>query len=266
MAQRNEPAVIGQEHDFSRPQELKVAHSLSKGRVTNSFPESKLCLSFVDGLCAGRTGLILTKRRTILGRGEDCDIIFDGETVSRQHCEIIRCGTIYVLTDGSRNGSYVNGERVSQAQLRDGDQIRIGQNILLVHLVSGSSTNVIANKTTTPHPLPPPIELLPHIVIKGLEEGVTQPFSEECITIGRRSDNHLVLEDDNISRQHISIERRSGQYYVCDLGSANGTYLNDQRVDCAPLNDGDRLRIGSFVLTINLLDQDCILNFKKIIR
>jgi pSer/pThr/pTyr-binding forkhead associated (FHA) protein len=255
--------VIGQEHDFTRPQEPTVAISLGQGRATNSFPDSKLCLSFIDGLCAGRTGLMLTKERTTLGRGEECDIILDGETVSRQHCVIVRCGAIFLLEDSSRNGSYLNGERVSRAQLRDGDQIRIGQNALLVHLSTGADTGVMTSKPTTPHPLAPPIELKPHIVVKGLEEGVTQPFSEDRITIGRRSDNHLVLEDDNISRQHLSLERREGQYFVGDLGSANGVYLNDQRIECAQLSEGDRLRIGNFTATVNLLEQDCILNFKK---
>ncbi len=258
--------MIGQEHDFTRPQESTVAVSLGKGRVTDSLPDSKLCLSFVEGLCAGRTGMILTKRQTTIGRDEDCDIILDGETVSRYHCEIILWGSVYVLRDSSRNGSYINGERVSQAQLRDGDQVRIGQNILLVHFSSGVNTSLITNKPTAPHPLPPAIELKPHIVVKGLEEGVTQPFSEDRITIGRRSENHVVLEDDNISRQHLTIERRDGQYFVCDLGSANGVFLNDQRADCAQLNDGDRLRVGDFVATVSLLDRDCVLNIKKITR
>jgi pSer/pThr/pTyr-binding forkhead associated (FHA) protein len=255
--------VIGQEHDFSRPQEQTVAVSLGKGRDTSGLSDSKLCLSFIDGLCAGRTGLILTKQRTTVGRGEECDIILDGETVSRLHCEIVRWGTIYVLIDGSRNGSFVNGERLSQAQLRDGDQIRIGQNILLVHFSTGSNTSLITTKSTTPHRLPPAIELKPHIVVKGLEEGVTQPFGEDRITVGRRSDNHLVLEDDNISRQHFSVERRDGEYFVCDLGSANGTFLNDERVDSTRLHDGDRLRVGNFILTVSLPDEDCVLTFKK---
>ncbi len=257
------PAVIGQEHDFTRPQESTVAISLGKGRATDSLPDNKLCLSFLSGQCAGRTGLMLTKPRTVLGRGEECDIVLEGETVSRQHCEIIVWGTTYVLQDSSRNGTYVNGERVSQAQLRDGDQVRVGQNTLLVHLTSTVNTSMISSKPTLPHKIPPAIELKPHIVVKGLEEGVTQPFGEDRITIGRRSDSHIALDADNISRQHIAIERRGEQYFVCDLGSANGTYLNDQRIDSGQLNDGDHLRIGNFIMTVSLPDKDCVLNFKK---
>jgi len=258
--------VIGQEHDFARPHESTVSISLGQGRATSSFPPGKLCVSFIGGSCAGRTGLFLTKPVSSIGRDEDCDIVLDGDTVSRRHCEVIRCGSAYVLRDSSRNGTFVNGERAHQTQLCDGDQIRVGQNLLLVHLSTAVGTSALSGKITTPHRLPPAVELKPHIVVKGLEEGVTQPFSEDRITIGRREDNHVALDADNISRQHVSIERCEGQYFICDLGSANGTYLNDQRTDLAQLNDGDRLRIGNHTISVSLVEQDCILNFKKITK
>lgn len=263
---RTELAVIGQENDYTRPEDSTIGVSLGKGRETSSFPPGKLCLSFIGGLCADRTGLMVSKDLTRIGRGEDCDIILDGETVSRTHCEIVRRGSTYFLCDSSRNGTLVNGERVNHSALSDGDQLRIGQNLLLVQLTSGVKTSLITSKSTTPHRLPPVIELKPHIVVKGLEDGVTQPFSENSITIGRRADNHLPLEADNISRQHVAVERRDGCYFARDLGSVNGTYLNEQRIDLAQLSDGDRLRIGNYSISISLREQDCILNFKKITR
>jgi pSer/pThr/pTyr-binding forkhead associated (FHA) protein len=255
--------VIGQEHDFTRPLDSAVAISLGKGRATTSSPESRLCLNFVGGLCAERTGLFLTKARTSIGRGENCDIVLDGETVSRLHCEIIRFGAIYVVQDFSRNGTFVNSQRLKQTQLHNGDQLRVGQNILLVQLTPAAGTGMLKSRETAPHRLPPNIELNPHIVVKGLEEGVTQPFSEERITIGRRTDNQVMLEADNISRNHVAIERRDGKYYARDLESINGTFLNDERIDLAELCDGDWLRIGNYTLTVSLLNQDCVLNFKK---
>ena len=258
--------MIGQEHDFTRSHESAVALSLGAGRATSSFPASKLCVSFTGGLCAGRTGLFLTNPTSIIGRDDECDIVLDSDTVSRRHCEILRRGTVYILRDSSRNGTFINGQRVLQALLRDGDQVRIGANILLFHISYGIATSALAGKATTPNRLPPIIELRPHIVVKGLEEGVTQPFSEDSVTIGRRADNHILIDEDNISRRHVSIERREGQYFVRDLGSANGTHLNNQRTDLAQLNEGDRLRIGGYVITVSLVEHDCILNFKKTMK
>jgi pSer/pThr/pTyr-binding forkhead associated (FHA) protein len=168
-----------------------------------------------------------------------------------------------MLQDFSRNGTFANGQRVQKVKLKDGDHIRIGQNILLVHLTSSVGTGLLDSRKTTPNWLPPVIELSPHIVVKGLEEGVTQPFTQDRITIGRRTDNQVILEGDNISRNHVAIERREGKYFVADLGSANGTHLNEEQVELAELGDGDRLRIGNFTLTVSLRDQDCVLNFKR---
>lgn len=256
--------MIGQEYEFTRPLDAHVAFSIGKGRATASSPPGKLSLSFVGGLCAGRTGFFLGRQRISIGRGEDCDVVLDGHTVSRLHCEIVQLGQVYVLQDFSRNGTFSNGQRVQKVQLQDGDQIRIGQNILLVHLASSVGTGMLSGRQTVPHRLPPAITLNPHIVVKGLEDGVTQPFSEDRITIGRRTDNQVILDGDNISRNHVAIERCEGKYFVCELGSANGTYLNEGRVEnSVELAEGDRLRIGNYTLTVSFHEQDCVLNFKR---
>ncbi|MCX5966147.1 MAG: FHA domain-containing protein [Cyanobacteria bacterium] len=69
------------------------------------------------------------------------------------------------------------------------------------------------------------------------------------LTIGRAPDNGLCLpEAAGLSRQHAQVRRsRTGnQWLVCDLGSANGTWLEGVRVrQCRPLGDGDEIRLGS---------------------
>jgi len=238
-----------------------------QSRPTISNPASKLFVSFVGGLCAGRDGIVLLDKAEFqIGRGDDCDIQLEGDTVSRYHCKIRRLGNAFLVEDTSRNGTYVNGERVAAIQLCDQDQVRIGQNILLIHLSSSTGTASLISKSTTPNLLPYLLELKPHIVVKGLEAGVTQPFGEERITIGRRADNHLVIDADNISRQHLCIERHGEEYLATDMGSSNGTFLNDQRIQSAVLKDGDSLRIGDYTLTVRLRGQDCILSFKQVTK
>ena len=65
------------------------------------------------------------------------------------------------------------------------------------------------------------------------------------ISIGRQPNNTLVLEDDKASRQHCVIEPHQGGFRVRDLGSRNGTRLNDQKVASEVLENGDVVRIGS---------------------
>jgi pSer/pThr/pTyr-binding forkhead associated (FHA) protein len=65
---------------------------------------------------------------TRVGRHPDSDIFLDDVTVSRRHAEFVRQGRAYVVRDvGSLNGTYLNRERVEEAQLENGDEVQIGK-------------------------------------------------------------------------------------------------------------------------------------------
>ncbi len=69
-------------------------------------------------------------------------------------------------------------------------------------------------------------------------------------TIGRRSDNDVVIEVDVVSRHHARVEASNGVYRVVDLGSSNGTYLNGERLSGGgrELKNGDSIVIGGEAL------------------
>ena len=65
---------------------------------------------------------------TTVGRHGDVDILLDDVTVSRRHVEVERVGDRYTVRDvGSLNGTWLNGSRVEQGDLRDGDELQIGR-------------------------------------------------------------------------------------------------------------------------------------------
>jgi len=68
-----------------------------------------------------------------LGRGLSADVRLDDATVSRRHAVIVRrpSGEVAILDDRSMNGVWVNGERVTDATLNDGDEITLGRVPLL---------------------------------------------------------------------------------------------------------------------------------------
>jgi hypothetical protein len=63
--------------------------------------------------------------------------------------------------------------------------------------------------------------------------------------IGRRPDNHIVVSDLGVSKQHAELRRTpAGRYTIVDLGSHGGTYVNGTRVSQQELNEGDIIAIG----------------------
>jgi pSer/pThr/pTyr-binding forkhead associated (FHA) protein len=84
-------------------------------------------LIVVRGPIAG-SRLALTKDLTTAGRHPKSDLFLDDVTVSRRHAELVRSGDGFVLRDvGSLNGTYLNGERVDEAPLANGDEIQVGR-------------------------------------------------------------------------------------------------------------------------------------------
>lgn len=73
-------------------------------------------------------------------------------------------------------------------------------------------------------------------------------FNKKEVSIGRDPTSDIFLDNTGISRSHAKIERTPGGYVVEDLGSANGTFLNDQQVAKEYLGHDDVVRIGKFAL------------------
>jgi len=72
-------------------------------------------------------------------------------------------------------------------------------------------------------------------------------------TIGRNSENDLVLDDADVSRFHAMIIGQEGRYFIEDLNSANGTLLNGHRIQGRqPLNDQDKIRIADFIMEFGM--------------
>jgi pSer/pThr/pTyr-binding forkhead associated (FHA) protein len=69
----------------------------------------------------------LTGAVTRIGRGVSSDVLIDDPTVSRRHALVVRREeTLVLLDDRSMNGTWLNGERITEAPLRDGDVIQLG--------------------------------------------------------------------------------------------------------------------------------------------
>jgi two-component system, cell cycle response regulator len=86
------------------------------------------------------------------------------------------------------------------------------------------------------------------VAIHGPQLGKKYILDEEEFTIGRDVKNNIVVDLDNVSRRHAKIVTRTGRSFVVDLGSTNGTYLNDEEVlEETPLRSGDLVKVGGSI-------------------
>ncbi|OLS02535.1 FHA domain-containing protein [Tissierella creatinophila] len=69
---------------------------------------------------------------------------------------------------------------------------------------------------------------------------------EENLKLGRKGDNDIIIKDPFVSKTHFNIIKDENQYFLKDLNSSNGTFLNGERLlDVVKLTNGDRIRIGN---------------------
>ena len=88
------------------------------------------------------------------------------------------------------------------------------------------------------------------LVKRGPNAGSTFLLDQDATTVGRSTDGDVFLDDVTVSRKHAIFERRGGgAWFVRDVGSLNGTYVNGEQVDETKLASGDEVQIGRFKLT-----------------
>lgn len=171
----------------------------------------------------------------IIGREVDCDIVLDAPQISRHHAELTYTGAGWRLRDlGSANGTFVNdrSHRITELVVTDDDVVFFGSYRFPVtrirdFLDTGSQD---LQNGTVPLPLDKPI-----------------------VTIGRGLGNDVVIDAPPISRHHARLIRSEGAVYIEDLGSANGTFIDGDRItERTLLEPGQTISFGSFAIRLDL--------------
>ncbi len=89
------------------------------------------------------------------------------------------------------------------------------------------------------------------VTLEGPNAGRQYPLGEGCALVGRQQNSTIHLDSLAVSRQHAKILRAGNSFFVEDLDSSNGTFLNGQRVSGrSPLTESDTLQIGPYVLAL----------------
>lgn len=169
-----------------------------------------------------------------LGSADDNQLVINDSSVSLQHARIVWNDSRYTLRDlGSTEGVYINNQRINKKPINNGDTIRLGHVELLVvdPSVEGKQTHwsLIACSSW----------------LSGQEFAIPGK-AEAGIKIGRSSHCDIIFPGTHLSREHIELRIDGDHLTVKDLGSANGTFINDVRVNEGTLYSGDKLRLDVY--------------------
>lgn len=219
-----------------------------------------------------------------------CKIVFDQKqwpTVSRQHAQFLLHNDSWFLTDsGSTYGTFLNGQPIKEpTKVEVGSRLQFGPDgpILVVTRIESKvdkpleADETLVEESTrlsspaqipdlqasvqarpTQAPLSKPTEPV-FVELSGLGTARLQriELNNEVIRFGRDQAVEGVIDAAAavVSRRHAEIRRQNGRFFVVDLGSFNGTLLNDRRIaEPELLHHNDRIELGPGGPTIRYLD------------
>lgn len=213
-----------------------------------------------------------------IGRHPSCHIQFpkDVKIVSRKHAQIIREGNRFKLINHSQNGTFLNGKRIPEAYLKDGDVLIFAQGgpkVSFLTKIEAGQTDIDIVTPVTPVPPqmppemppavpsaePPPVPPIqpkpqpaPEISIQKIQVpliiqyGPTlRSFNELPVTIGKGPGCDFILDHPSVFDQHAQLFFSQNRYWVKDLTGRQSVSINDQPINIkSPLNPNNQLALS----------------------
>ncbi len=183
-----------------------------------------------------------------IGTSPENQLVLADPEADPVHAKLIRENDKFFLKDNnSRSGSFVNGQRITQKEIVPGDILRIG-----------SSEIIVLDPRSLPEKGKEHQQAPWRLISSGnwLSGKQFVIFPEKSLVIGRGNQCDIVIPGTHLSRRHAEVSVEGNHLRIRDLGSANGTFLNEVQIDNATANNGDRLRMDVYSFRIVAPDTD----------
>jgi len=197
---------------------------------------------------------VINKGLFTLGRDLSSDWAIKDPMVSREHALIKEDRDGFYIEDrASRNGTFVNNEKITRKKLSDRDEIRIGSASFIFSEKEGSAR---PQETASERPEdlasdPAPEENGTWIleVLSGKETGRLVELSPKRLSIGRGKAD-VIVNDPKVSRHHADLDWTEKGFVLIDLKSTNGIFVNDEKIDQKLLSSDDVITVGDTRLRV----------------
>src|SRR5689334_1726845 len=183
------------------------------------------------GALAGKPPIPIARPATLVGSRQTANLRLHSSQVSKAHALILSSDSkVYIRDLNSRTKLFVNGNTVRDAELREGDQIKIGR--FTFRFTAGPKIQSTARRRSVPSGQ------------LETEAGDVVPLTQRVVVIGQRAGCDLVIPGQTVSTTHAAIYDVNGRRYIMDLGSRNGTFVNGQKTLQVELKIGDVIEVG----------------------
>ncbi len=210
--------------------------------------------------------------RIVVGRDATADFVLTGMDVSRRHFSVTPVQGGYLLRDESANGTVINGSRVCGTYLLGhGDVLRLGEEDLRFELVGvappepgdvAAPTAILdVSRLRREHAASgardaSPMQVAANLeIVRGPYAGASFPIERPVCSIGRGPQCDVRIRDDSVSTNHATLLRKGAAWFVVDLRSANGTFVNGLRIAGErELTLGSHLKLGTIEMVFRSLE------------
>jgi len=134
----------------------------------------------------------------------------------------------------------------AEVEFRTDDSLKQGDFLSEPSLVEGPTSS--GRPIQAPVSTPSPDEGAELVIIEKGRDGTAFPLAKDRVIIGRLAESDVVVPDPGASRRHAEVRRQDGEFVISDLGSMNGTRVNEAAIGERTLQPGDRITIGRTVL------------------
>ena len=237
-----------------------TAHYIKKSSASVSVKGAEIILLHEDNIIHKYA---IMQAETTIGRAAGSDILIENPGVSRHHAVIKeKAGKFFIEDKGSANGTFINGEKITTKELKDGDLIQILNYTLMLKYpqTAGAEQTILLTQPVAEPPAKPPVRapvqppVSPEVKTKPggqsklvLEDGKEHILKSTVTTIGSNEDMELNIEGKGVEAHQASILRgKGGEFILVHKGGRTPTKVNGGKIQEHHLKNGDVIEIGQY--------------------